>query len=551
MRAAIYARYSSENQSEASIEDQVRQCRVLIEQKGWIFCHAYTDRGLSGASPFRPGYQRLLEDARENSFEMVVAEALDRLSRDQEDIAGLYKRLSFSGVRIVTLAEGEITDLHVGLKGTMNALYLKDLAQKTRRGLEGRVRQGKSGGGLCYGYQVVRETDANGDLVRGGRRVHDPEAATIVWVFQEFAAGHSPRAIARQLNDEGIPGPGGGLWRDTTIRGHRGRGTGLLNNELYIGRLVWNRQRYVKDPETGKRLARPNPQEEWVVEQVPDLRIVDQDLWDAVKRRQEEILNTPTVQKIKASRFWTKRRAKHLLTGLVYCGSCGARFTAIGRDYLGCGQARNSGSCANRRGIKRAVLESLILDALKSRLMQPELVKEFIAEFHRELNRLTRSRQLDRKAKAKELKEVSRKLESLIDAIADGLRTPGLKARLEALEACKRELEEELEHASAPTPHLHPSLAELYRRKVENLHEALAYPDTRQEALALLRGLVERIEVQAADKGFQIELTGEIARMVELSLSEGKNKKAVLDARTACSVKVVAGAGFEPATFRL
>ena len=86
---------------------------------------------------------------------MVVAEGLDRLSRDLADVATLYKQLSYRGVGLVTVAEGPITDLHVGLKGTMNALFLKDLAQKTHRGLEGRVRKGMSGGGNSYGYDLV------------------------------------------------------------------------------------------------------------------------------------------------------------------------------------------------------------------------------------------------------------------------------------------------------------------------------------------------------------------------------------------------------------
>ncbi len=89
-------------------------------------------------------------------FDVVLAEAFDRFGRDQEDTAGLFKRLTFAAVNIVTLAEGDITHLHVGLKGTMNALFLKDLADKTRRGLRGRVELGKSGGGLCYGYRVRR-----------------------------------------------------------------------------------------------------------------------------------------------------------------------------------------------------------------------------------------------------------------------------------------------------------------------------------------------------------------------------------------------------------
>jgi site-specific DNA recombinase len=144
-RAVIYARYSSDNQRDASIEDQVRQCRARIDHEGWQRGEVYSDHAISGATTLRPGYQKMLEDARAGRFEVLVAEALDRLSRDQENIAGLFKQLSFANVRLITLSEGEIGELHVGLKGTMNALFLKDLAHKTRRGLEGRIRQASRG----------------------------------------------------------------------------------------------------------------------------------------------------------------------------------------------------------------------------------------------------------------------------------------------------------------------------------------------------------------------------------------------------------------------
>ena len=94
-RAVIYARYSSSLQSESSIEDQVHQARALIETHGWNLINVYSDAAVSGATTLRPGYQKLLEDARDHQFDVVVAEGLDRLSRDQEDIAGLYKLLSF------------------------------------------------------------------------------------------------------------------------------------------------------------------------------------------------------------------------------------------------------------------------------------------------------------------------------------------------------------------------------------------------------------------------------------------------------------------------
>ena len=160
MRVGLYARYSSKNQNAASIEDQIRVCRQQIERQGWTLIATYADPAISGASPFRPGYQKLLEDARAGKFDIAFAEALDRFSRDQENIAGLYKQLSFAGIKLFTVAEGEINELHVGLKGTMNALFLKDLADKTRRGLRGRIEAGRSGGGNSFGYDVVYRSGA-------------------------------------------------------------------------------------------------------------------------------------------------------------------------------------------------------------------------------------------------------------------------------------------------------------------------------------------------------------------------------------------------------
>src|SRR3989454_11816355 len=170
MKIAIYARYSSDNQRDASIADQFRVCREFAQRQGWQIEREYSDHAVSGATLLRPGFQTLMREALRNEFDIVLAEALDRFSRDQEDTAGLFKRLTFAGVNIVTLAEGDITHLHIGLKGTMNALFLKDLAEKTHRGLRGRIEDGKSAGGLCYGYRVVK-TISGGTVTTGEREI--------------------------------------------------------------------------------------------------------------------------------------------------------------------------------------------------------------------------------------------------------------------------------------------------------------------------------------------------------------------------------------------
>jgi DNA invertase Pin-like site-specific DNA recombinase len=536
MRAVIYARYSTDLQSASSIDDQVRLCRERLERDGHELVKVYSDRAVSGATLIRPGVQLLMQDASRGGFDLVYAEALDRISRDQEDAAGFFKRMVFAEVTIVTLAEGEISELHVGLKGTMNALFLKDLAQKTRRGLQGRVLQGLSGGGICYGYDLVPgET--------GTRRINAGDAKVVQRVFRDYAAGLSPRAIARKLNQKGIPGPSGRSWRDTTIRGHFGRGTGILNNELYVGRLVWNRLTYLKDPKSGRRRSRHNAPEKWIVQEIPALRIVDHELWDAVKARQGSIRASDRVANARATRFWERRRSRHLLSGLVRCQECGSRYASIGRDYLACSAARGSGTCCNRQSIRRAALEGLIIDGLRQRLMAPELVEEFIRGFHKEINLQRREDDALHDAQRRELADVKRKLDGLIDAIADGLRAPGLQQRLDELEARRIEIEQGLAAEPTSPVRLHPNLAQVYRRQVERLQHALNDPEIRDEALQILRGLIEHVSIRPAENGLEIEIVGEIAKMIELGIGN-KAKQPILDETMSRSVKVVAGVGF-------
>src|ERR1700733_9148472 len=176
-RVALYARYSSDQQSVASIEDQFRVCRERAEREGWHIVGTYEDAAITGSTLIlRPGVRALLQDAEAGRFDLVLAEALDRVSRDQADVAILYKHLQFARVPLVTLSEGEVSELHVGLKGTMNALFLKDLAKKTHRGIRGRVEAGKIGGGNAYGYRVVKKLDARGQPIRGDREVIEEQA---------------------------------------------------------------------------------------------------------------------------------------------------------------------------------------------------------------------------------------------------------------------------------------------------------------------------------------------------------------------------------------
>ncbi len=528
LRAVIYARFSTDMQRDASIDDQNRSCREHAERQGLEVVEVYSDKAISGASLMRSGIQKLLRDAKDNAFDFVLSEALDRLSRNQADIAAIYEKLAFQNVMIETISEGAISQMHIGLKGTMNSMFLKDLAIKTHRGLKGRALAGKSAGGKAYGYENITQYDATGEPIRGDRRIDPAQARIVIRIFEDYAAGVSPRKIAEALNNENIAGPAGGGWGTSTIHGNRERGTGILNNELYIGRQIWNRLAYVKDPETGKRVSRLNTEDKWVTVDVPELRIIGDDLWDAVRARQGKmkVKNTDTP-------IWDRRRPRTLFSGLMVCGSCGGGFAKVNKHSFGCSTARNKGKsfCENMAMISQAELERLVLGALQDNLMDETALAVFYEEYAKERNRLQAAAASNRGSVEKELAQTRKDHAKLVDAIIAGVPADQVKDRMLALDARRIELEGQLISDLAPSPlRIHPKMAETYREKVGALIARLQEPDSMPDAKDALRGLIDRIVLSptAPDGKLSIHLEGALAALLRLG-SGVKTQKGLSD----------------------
>src|SRR5262249_54365460 len=147
----------------------------------------------------------------------------------------------------------------------------------------------KSGGGRCFGFYVVGGVNANGEPLTGESTINEAQAEGVREIYRRFAAGEGARAIARALNAPAVPGPYCRPSGDTTIPGHAKKGAGIPNNPTYVGRPAGGRQRFIKAPPTGRRVARLNPAGSALVIEVPQLRIIDDELWDAVKHRQAEV----------------------------------------------------------------------------------------------------------------------------------------------------------------------------------------------------------------------------------------------------------------------
>jgi site-specific DNA recombinase len=546
MRAAIYARFSTELQDQKSIADQVRICREHAQRRGHSVVAVYEDAAASGASvKGRPGIQRLMQDANKGIFDVVLTESMSRIGRDTEDRANIRKHLAFCRISIETPADGVVTPLVDGIRAVIDSQHLEDLKHHTRRGMRGVVLDGRSAGGRAYGYDVVPgEPDGRGSLRRGFRVINEKEAEVVRRIYTEYVAGSTPREIAKRLNDDRIPPPRGKSWNASTINGNTLRSNGILLNEMYVGRIIWNKVTMVKNPATGRRVIRPNPKEAWVMQEVPALAIVSAELFEAARRRKAERSK---------GHPQGKRRPKHLLSGLLRCSSCGGGLSTFGKDRTGrrrvrCSTYTESGSCPNTQTYYVDAIERAVLSGLRAELSSPALLTEYVKAYHEERAKLAAGSVQRRAAAERRLGEIERETERLVDAIAKGFGDPSiLGGRINELKSERIQLADEI--AAMPNTQkvitLHPGLLARYEQQVEQLQAALAagLEAGDEDGAAALRELIEAVKVErnaSRPGGLKVTIVGRLNAL----LGDEHFPNGV------CG-KGVAGAGIEPATYGL
>jgi site-specific DNA recombinase len=512
MRAAIYARYSTEMQSDRSIEDQFALCEAYAAREGLTVVARFEDRARSGGSTMgRDGLAGLMRAAATNAFDVVVVEALDRISRDMEDLSGIYKRLNFAGIMIRAVHDGEINTVLVGLRGVIGQVQREDAAQKTRRGMAGRAQNGLIASGLSYGYKTVPG--------QPGRRVIDEAQAAIVRrIFREYIDGASTLDIARRLNAEGISAPRGAFWRPATLKSSCALPSGILQNEIYIGRFIWGRARNSRNPDTGRLVQRNGSEAAKVVTEIPELAILSMEEWTAAQA---------AMTARRAAPFASQRKASFLLSGLLKCGCCGGGLISNGRDRnwrrrIRCVSITDGRICTSRQTILLDQVQNVVIEALRKEMSHPEVIGEFVRTYHDERRRLAADEGNRRASLQKRITELTRERDRLIDCIANGHGDPAVlgprsTAAHKEVEALKVEL------AAQPEPlnviALHPAALKRYEQMLANLPDNL---EASKEAIREpLCELIERIDVhsQPGKGALTMDITGRLNVLLGLSPS--------------------------------
>jgi DNA invertase Pin-like site-specific DNA recombinase len=481
MRCGIYARFSTENQSETSISDQFRVCREYAARAGWAVVLESRDEGISGAAlGNRPGVRELEQAALGGALDVVLVTDLTRLSRSQGDLLKFIERLRFRHVAVIGVQDGYHSDhrtarMQAGLSGIMSEEFRAMIADRTRSALQSRAQEGRPTGGRAYGYQPG-------------------EAEIVREIFARIAAGEGMKTVAKDLNARGIPSPGA-AWRRVT-RAQHGRWLAsaihaIVRNERYAGRITWNRSRWVKDPDSGRRVRRERPPEEWIQREIEPL--VDAATWHAAQLRAQPV------------RSGAGGAPRYVLSGLMSCAVCGSKFIVIGgrQQRYGCGTHHAGGehACSNGLSVPRQVAEQHILAPVLEDLRSPQIMR-------RAAEVLDRERPLDA------ISPEEQELRALRRMVREGVVSAStLRPAIE--EARRKAQERRFIDAGLPSGGMS---SEAWARTVDDMADILKGEDA-AAARVILRQLIGEVRMVPEDDRLVAELT---ARQIVFKTGSGR-----------------------------
>ena len=451
--AVIYARYSSDRQTEQSIEGQLRDCREYAQRNDIAIVGTYIDRATTGTNDNREQFQKMLKDSDKKSFDYVLVYKLDRFSRNKYEMAIHRKHLNDNGVKILSAKENipetpEGVLLESLLEG-MNQYYSEELSQKTKRGLrETRIKGNYMGGPINYGYKVVHET--TGEQTVAKVAINEDEAPVLLHIFEAYAAGNRIPDIVRDLDDKGIKNRGNPFTVNSIYF--------MLQQEKYTGTYTIH----------GETFTHIYP------------AIIPKELYQIVRKRVD-----------------ANKTGKHvigvdyILMGKCFCGYCGRQLrSAAGTTtdgtilrYYRCPYSKKDPNCHNQ-SVRKEALESIVTEALTKEIAKPEnlaLITDKVFELY--CAKFTGDSDLRRYER--ELAVTDRAITNVLKAIEEGIFTPSTKQRLTELEEKKARIEQAITIESAREKNM------LTKENIERYITAAIKLSAKQ----MVELLVERIDV--------------------------------------------------------
>ena len=404
MKAVIYARYSSDNQREESIEGQLRECSEFAECKGYTIVKTYADRAISGKkADNRPQFMQMIADSKQSLFDTVIVWKIDRFSRDKYDSVFYKNTLKKNGVSVISATE-PIDDTPEGqlmesIFEGFSVYYIKDLSMKVSRGMTENVLNGKfNGGSLTFGYRIDENKHFQPDPI---------QAPIVQDIFIRYAGGEGARSILNSLIVQGVTNQRGKNLTYSFI-------THILKNRRYLGEYRF------KDT---------------VVENA-FTPLITKDIFDKCQKRL-------SVNKKKPAHF-KGVQDKYILTGKIFCGYCGSSMsgvsgtskTGVTHRYYHCRAAQARKSC-NKKRIQKDLIENFVIDYTINLLNDEDIINHIVNTCYK----LQMNKDGKLPAMNKRLKQIENELDNVMNAIKQGLFSSTIKSTLDNLEEEKAKLE--------------------------------------------------------------------------------------------------------------
>ncbi len=444
MRAVIYARYSSDRQTEQSIEGQLRECQEFAQREGITIVNHYIDRAISGKTDNRPAFQKMISDSSSHEFEYVLVYKLDRFARNRYDSAIYKAKLKKNGVKVLSAKENIMDSpegiILEGLLEAMNEYYSAELSQKIKRGMrENRIKGKVTGGNVALGFKVNSEKYLE---------IDEKGAELVKIIFTMYCEGSNFAEICRYLNEKGHKTSRGSIFRNSTL-------SRIIPNRHYIG-------------EMGDEGIKNCP------------AIIDEELFFKANAR---LVQASSHRKTKSA------RADYILTSKLYCGRCGKRMT--GRT--GTGKSKNmyyyyTCGTTGDEWLKKKEIEDIALKST-AKYLTASKIKE-IAEKACKLYNASISAENETDGLEKELKNIEKSIANIISAIEQGIFSSSTKNRLEELEKQKEEIELEITGRKIKAPALKPEHFEMVLKKFADIRT-----DDEKLCKSMIETLIDKIIV--------------------------------------------------------
>ena len=489
--AVIYARYSCENQTEQSIEGQIRVITEYAQRNNIPIVESYIDRAISGRREDRPEFQRMIKDSKNRNFGYVLVYKFDRFSRDRLTSLVAKRELKKNGVKVTSVTE-YITDDPQGivlesLIDGYSEYYSAELAQKVRRGnRESRIKGLYTGGHVIYGYKIVDKRYV----------IDEAEAEVVKQIFQDAARGKSIPLICKELNSKGIKNKNGEFKEGSLFK--------MIHNKKYTGIVETNGEVFDNI--------------------VP--RIIDDELFDRAT-------NTMNANHNRGAKYNAK--VDYLLMGKAFCGYCGERLTAESgkgkggqfRRYYKCSTIKRKKGKCECKTIRKELLEELVASKIKTAIFESKAMDKIAECICNAYNATVTEDQmlvLNEKALAKNKKEIN----NIMTAIKNGMFNDLLKEELDKLQEEKKTLElENLKIKSKSKSKIGPETAFKFLDTLIDLNS-----DTEAKRKALIERFVKKVIVYNDKIVIELKVLGDISITNDNNPNNSGEKQAILPTST-------------------